>query len=208
MKPTKVLTYATIVVIIIILAFNINPGKQEAMSGDTSEYIEKIKQHRHEQDSFMRNAEESPFVEQNKAYNGLNYFEPDPTFKVNAEVEKLTNGKIIPMPTSNGETKYYLEFALLHFDLLKSHHELKLYQSTGEDKHFFLPFYDETSAITTYGSGRYVEIEYPENAQKITIDFNMAYNPYCAYTEGYSCPIPPRENYITVAIKAGEKNYD
>jgi uncharacterized protein (DUF1684 family) len=79
---------------------------------------------------------------------------------------------------------------------------------SAEDGHFFLSFYDETSAIATYGAGRYLEVDYKKGQTQVVLDFNKAYNPYCAYTEGYSCPVPPPENNVSIFINAGEKNYE
>jgi hypothetical protein len=71
----------------------------------------------------------------------------------------------------------------------------------------FLAFADATSAVETYGAGRYLDVEAVRGANSILLDFNKAYNPYCAYNDSYSCPFPPRENLLEVAIKSGEKNY-
>ncbi|GAA5035014.1 hypothetical protein GCM10011506_28680 [Marivirga lumbricoides] len=205
MKPTKILTYVGALVVIIILIFNINPNSSATV--ETGNYAEEVKQHRREKHEFMESHEASPFVEQSVPFDSLKYFKIDESFKVKATVEEIKDGEVHRLATSDGKEKNFTEVAILHFDLQKSHQDLTLLKSQ-ETSDYFLPFYDETSAITTYGSGRYLEVDYAPGNSKITLDFNYAYNPYCAYTTGYSCPVPPKKNYINIAVNAGEKNYD
>jgi len=205
MKPTKVLTYIVIAAVILIAVFSLlNTGDSPEVE---SNYIEEIKAFRHAKDSFMRNDEKSPFIEQNVAFKSLNYFDVDESFKVKASVEAIPNGKIYELQTSDDKIQTFQAIAILHFDIVGSHQDLTLLQS-AIDGNFFLSFYDETSAITTYGAGRYLEVDFKKGQQQVILDFNKAYNPYCAYTEGYSCPVPPPENNISIAINAGEKNYE
>jgi uncharacterized protein (DUF1684 family) len=205
MKPTKVLTYIVIAAVILIAVFSLfNSGESLEVE---SNYIEEMKAFRHKKDSFMRNDEKSPFVEQNVSFNGLNYFDVDERFKVKASVEAVQDGKVYDLQTSDDKVKTYQSVAILHLDIVGSHEDLTLLQS-AKDGHFFLPFYDETSAITTYGAGRYLEVDFQKGQQQVVLDFNKAYNPYCAYTEGYSCPVPPPENNISIPLNAGEKNYE
>ncbi len=204
MKPTKVLTYIVIAAVILIAVFSLLPGDDPEVE---SNYIEEMKAFRHKKDSFMRNDEKSPFVEQNVTFKGLNYFDIDESFKVKASVEAIEDGKVYDLKTSDDKTKTFQAVAILHFDIVGSHQDLTLLQS-AVDGYFFLPFYDETSAITTYGAGRYLEVDFKKGQKQVVLDFNKAYNPYCAYTVGYSCPVPPPENNISVPINAGEKNYE
>ena len=205
MKPTKVLTYIVIAAVILIAVLSL------FTSGDSPEiesnYTEELKAYRHQKDSFMRNDSKSPFIEQNTAFNGLKYFEIDESFKVKASVEVIQDGKIYDLKTSDDKTQTFQAIAILHFDIIGSHQDLTLLQS-AIDGNFFLSFYDKTSAITTYGAGRYLEVDYKKGQQQVVLDFNKSYNPYCAYTEGYSCPVPPPENNISIPINAGEKNYE
>jgi len=205
MKPTKILTYIVIAAVILIAVFSLfNTGQDPELE---SNYVEEMKAFRHERDSFMRNDKKSPFIEQNVPFNGLDYFDIDESFKVRASVEAIQDGKIYNLKTSDDKVKTFQAVAILHFDILESHEDLTLLQS-AKDGHFFLPFYDETSAITTYGAGRYLEVNFKIGQKQVLLDFNKAYNPYCAYTEGYSCPVPPPENNISIPINAGEKNYE
>jgi uncharacterized protein (DUF1684 family) len=205
MKPTKILTYIVIAAAILIAVFSLfNTGDSPEPD---SNYTEELKAFRHQKDSFMLHNEKSPFVEQSVTFKGLNYFDLDERFKVKASVEAISEGKIYDLQTSDDKIKTFQAVAILHFDIVGSHKDLTLLQS-AEDGHFFLSFYDETSAITTYGAGRYLEVDFKKGQNQVELDFNKAYNPYCAYTEGYSCPVPPPENNISIPINAGEKNYE
>lgn len=205
MRPTKILTYAGALIVIIILIFNINPNSSAPAATDN--YAEEVEKYRNEKHEFMKTNEASPFIEQSVSYDSLKYFKVDESFKIKATVEEIKDGELHRLATSDGKEKVFKEVAILHFDLQKSHQDLTLLQSQ-ETSDYFLPFYDETSAITTYGSGRYLEVDYASGQSKVTLDFNYAYNPYCAYTAGYSCPVPPKTNYLSIAVNAGEKNYD
>jgi uncharacterized protein (DUF1684 family) len=109
------------------------------------------------------------------------------------------------MITSTGSAREYLKYGQFTFDVNGEAATLQVYQD-ADDGYFFLPFVDATAPEETYGAGRYLDIE-PTAGGQFTIDFNYAYNPYCAYSDRWSCPIPPKENRLTVRIEAGEKNY-
>ena len=118
------------------------------------------------------------------------------------------------MPTYSGKTKEHVAYAVLSFMLDGKPQQLTLYRSLNLMKvpnyrdYLFLPFKDATSGRETYGGGRYIDFRTGDIKDgKVTLDFNRAYNPYCAYQEGYSCPIPPTNNVLSVAIEAGEKTY-
>jgi hypothetical protein len=204
MKPTKILTYVGAVVVVVILVFSLLPNTGAVQEDD---YTAEVIKYRQEKNEFMRNDEKSPFIEQKVPFDSLKYFKIDETFKLQASVETIPNGEIKTLATSSGEEQKFVEIAILHFDLKNTHQDLTLLQNVKSEL-YFLSFYDETSAITTYGSGRYLEIDYKPGETRMELDFNYAYNPYCAYTSGYSCPVPPLTNQMSVAIAAGEKNYD
>ena len=107
--------------------------------------------------------------------------------------------------TSTGSVSEYAKYGHVSFDVNGAIATLQVYQDP-EGGDFFLPFVDATAPADTYGAGRYLDIE-PSGAGKFLIDFNYAYNPYCAYNDKWSCPIPPRENRVKVRIEAGEKKY-
>jgi uncharacterized protein (DUF1684 family) len=179
--------------------------------GETSEaYVQEIKKERREKDKFMRESEESPFKDSLGHYDSLKYFQPDVKYHVTADIEPVQNKKMVVLSTSDGKEKKYMEYAYASFKLDGIDNKLLILEivDTGPYKGtLFLAFADETSAKETYGAGRYLDLKKIPGAATLSLDFNKAYNPYCAYSENFSCPFPPKENILKVAIKAGEKNY-
>jgi uncharacterized protein (DUF1684 family) len=110
---------------------------------------------------------------------------------------------------TGGEAEYFIKYGYATFKLKdKSHKLLLLLQLNNEDEKdkLFLPFTDKTNGFETYGGGRYLDLDLEKDDQLI-IDFNFAYNPFCAYNDNYTCPVPPAENQLDIEIKAGEKEY-
>jgi uncharacterized protein (DUF1684 family) len=172
-------------------------------------YLEEIELKRQEIIDFMKNDPESPFhVKGEAGYKGLIFFEIDPAFRVKAKIEKIPSPVPFNIQMSDGETSEYFKYAIAHFTLDDVGQKLHLLKSRKfyNEPWLFLPFYDETSAVESYGGGRYLNVEY-HGEEEIFIDFNLAYNPYCAYSDNYRCPIPPIENRVTVKVTAGERNY-
>ena len=132
---------------------------------------------------------------------------------VEANIEVLENEPWFNMATSSGVSREYRRYAKAIFELRGQTLELFLYQSKRlmameeYQDHLFLPFMDKTTGISTYGTGRFMDITKPEGSTMV-LDFNYAYNPYCAYTDGYSCPITPQENYIDIEVNAGIKGQE
>lgn len=155
------------------------------------------------------NPETTPLKENEKAdFKGITFFPINPKFIVKAEFHPIENGKTLPFPTSAKKIKYYKEYGKAQFRLNGKKHELTIYQSDppikGYETSLFLPFMDETNGDTSYGGGRYLDFEIMDiQHNKLLIDFNKAYNPYCAYSRYYNCPIPPANNYLNTEIKAG-----
>ena len=136
-------------------------------------------------------------------FAGLRYFEPNPDLALALPVED-GNGETVRLQTSDGQERVYTAAGTVEFEVGEELTTLTLY-STGHPG-FFVPFRDATSGSGTYGAGRYLDIEEPVNGV-VEIDFNLAYNPYCAYNEAYSCPLPPIANWLKVPIEAGEMDY-
>jgi uncharacterized protein len=144
----------------------------------------------------------------------LQFFPVDPSYLVSCRVEKMNNGEWFPMSTSGAAKQMHRIYGKLSFVLHDTTLHLFVYQSqdllqTSDYKDYlFIPFTDVTSGEESYGAGRYLECYIRDiHDGTLLLDFNKAYNPYCAYTTGYNCPIPPRENNLPVQVKAGEKNY-
>lgn len=171
----------------------------------TEDYIEEIKKEREEQDLFMRNSSESPFYGNVESYKGLDHYQIDIKYKIKARFFDIPSKAIRKLPTSDNLTREYLEYGYAEFTLFDKNQKLLILENVS-DETLFLAFGDETSAETTYGAGRYLDVKH-DGSNSITLDFNLAYNPYCAYSDKFSCPLPPRENLLSIPIEAGEKTY-
>lgn len=163
-----------------------------------------ILEHRRAKDQFLATSHQSPLKPSTQNdFEGLAYFEPDEALVFTLEVEDADNG-VVRVQTSDGQERVYRRAGKVSFEILGEPAELTLYD-TGQEG-FFIPFRDATSGEETYGAGRYLDIEANRDGT-VTIDFNSAYNPFCAYNEAYSCPLPPIENWLQVPIEAGEKDF-
>jgi uncharacterized protein (DUF1684 family) len=156
--------------------------------------------------SFQQPGSPLPGTEAIARFNGLSYYPVDTTFRVEAEVVKTPDSLPFVMPTTKDHDNQYRQYAWVRFTLQGESCLLGVFEPypTSEGATLFLPFRDATSGIDTYGGGRYLDLEFP-SGNRMTIDFNMAYNPYCVYNYAYSCPIPPAGNTLPVAVTAGEK---
>ena len=169
-------------------------------------------QHRAKYKADFTSNEHSPLKEADLKF--LDFFDADSTYKVIAKVKLLRNEKPFKMPTYAGTTAEYVKYAVLNLKIHNQPIQLTLYKNVALSQnpvykdYLFLPFTDQTNHKETYGGGRYMDLKTSDIVKgKIEIDFNKAYNPYCAYSDGYRCPIPPEENDLSLAIKAGEKKY-
>ncbi|NER18575.1 DUF1684 domain-containing protein [Spongiivirga citrea] len=158
--------------------------------------------------------EESPLTDEDlNAFKGLQFFEIDTSYYVIAKFVETPNTAPFKMKTTTDRLPIYRKFGEAHFQLQGKDQVLSIFQNLGlmEDPEYedylFVPFTDETNGSESYGGGRYLDVEMPEGDRMI-INFNKAYNPYCAYNAKYSCPIPPSENHLDIEIKAGVKAYD
>ncbi|NMM47085.1 DUF1684 domain-containing protein [Marinigracilibium pacificum] len=175
------------------------------------DYQQSIINHREEKHQEFINSDQSP-IKDKDSFKGLNYFPVDSHFNVTGKLEIYPGMKMKTFDTSSGIQKTFKLYGTLVFKLKGTEYSLPVYQSMlpikGYEKHLFVPFLDQTTGEESYGAGRYLDLYIPENFNSVEIDFNKAYNPYCAYSEGYACPIPGNESFIDMAITAGEKNYN
>ena len=176
---------------------------------DTS--IKELKQFQQSLIDEYEDSKTSPLnVEAKKHFEGIHFFEISREYILQARVTRSVNENEFSMKTSSGKTKQYIKFGVAEFVLNKKSYRLSIYQSldllkSSEYKDYlFIPFTDDTNGTETYEGGRYIDLNIPKT-QSITLDFNKAYQPYCAYTAGFNCPIPPKENYLPVKINAGVK---
>lgn len=155
-----------------------------------------------EKDEFFGSHPQSPLTrEQKQDFHGLQYFPENDSLRLEVKVDEFENKQTFEMQTSTGDVQIYEKFGKFRFEVDGEEAELTIYQSQHG---FFLPFVDTLAGKETYPAGRYLEPE-PLPGGHFIVDFNIAYNPYCAYNEMWSCPITPAENRLKVAIRAGEK---
>ena len=178
---------------------------------DSSLYTDESIRFIAEQNEHYTNKKTSPLDKKaRKQFTGHLWYDVNLDYVVKAHFARITNGDTVVMKTAADTEKAYIKYAQLHFNIGRQHCHLSVYQSlsphqTEEDKnHLFIPFKDLTSGKETYGGGRYIDITIPEG-DEIILNFNTAYNPYCAYADGYFCPVPPAENTLNVEIRAGAK---
>lgn len=168
---------------------------------------------RAEVDDFMEYHPQSPLTDgQKESFSGLSYYDEDAGYIIEGDVERFPDDEpLIEMQTSTGDTQQYRRWGRFNFTVDEEPASLIIY-SDPQAGDFFLPFKDATNGRDTYGAGRYLDSHRPGisrlSSDRLEIDFNYAYNPYCAYNERYSCPLPPGENWLRVSIRAGEKKFD
>ena len=169
-------------------------------------YIESILAKRQETDTSFKNDKDSPLNdEQKKIFTSLSYYDISEKYKVIADFVINDTQQIIKMAITDGSQREYFIYGKAVFKLDNKDLKLTVFKPVDLNKeYYFIPFYDKTSGETSNGGGRYVEPELL-NSRTMEIDFNLSYNPYCAYNHKYRCPIPPSENNLDIAIKAGEK---
>lgn len=162
----------------------------------------------------FKDASKSPLKKKDlKKFKGLDFFTFDSTYVVTATFTRTQKAEKFKMETTTDRLPEYVQYGVLKFTLKGEAYQLKIYQNInliqqqGFKNYLFLPFLDDTNGETSYAGGRYIEARIPDGDTMI-IDFNKAYNPYCAYNEKYSCPIVPRENYLATKVEAGVKAFE
>ncbi len=161
-----------------------------------------LEEFRAAKDDFFKHERQSPLTrDQKKHFNGLSYFPENPAMRLEVEVEEFPEKQEIEMQTSTGDVQRYKRFGRFTFEVDGQTAQLTIY---GEDQSFFLPFVDGLAGKETYPAGRYLEPERLDGS-RFLVDFNLAYNPYCAYNDAWSCPLTPFENRVKVPVRAGEK---
>ena len=193
---------------ILIVLLSVQPVLAQS---NNPEYQAEIGRFQEELNTSYRNPEKSPLEPQDMAaFEGLPFFPVNEKYRIEARFVRTPGSKPFKMATSTNRLPIYEKYGEAHFELNGQQVVIPIYQNHGlreteEYKDYlFLPFKDQTNGDSSYGGGRYVELRIPA-ADTIVIDFNKAYNPYCAYNSRYSCPIPPKENRIPLAIPAGVK---
>ncbi|ELY46056.1 DUF1684 domain-containing protein [Natronorubrum sulfidifaciens] len=184
---------------------------------DVERWRDELESKRDEKDDFFAEHPQSPIPpEERDEFGGLEYFAPDPTYRVTATVAAHDDPEVVLMETTAGREMRYLRVATLEFDLEREDdaledgtYELAAYQlESPNEEPLFVPFRDKTTGQQTYQGGRYMELA-PDrdlaDGDELVVDFNLAYSPFCAYSETFDCPLPPEENWLEVTIQAGER---
>ncbi len=174
-------------------------------------YLTEIKNERILKDSSMRYDPHSPFNRDPKAeYTKLSYYEPVGEFIFTSKLYKYDSIDTVDVYGTRGELRRVLKLGYVELNYRNTKYTVNVYKAFGRDgtPYYSIWFTDRTTGKDTYGVGRYLDFNYEDNPDHIyTIDFNRAYNPYCAYSAEFTCPIPREEDYINFEIKAGEKNF-
>ncbi|MFZ6052897.1 DUF1684 domain-containing protein [Flavobacteriales bacterium DA487] len=184
------------------------PQKQEGKL-----WLEEVVDFQKELNEKFSDSEKSPLKESDRLqFESLDFFPPDDRYRVRAEFIRTVGEEPFQMPTTTSRMANYVKYGELRFDLGGHRYVLNVYQNLdateeGEKPELlFLPFTDATNGESTYGGGRYIDLPVPQK-DVVVLDFNKAYNPYCAYNEKYSCPIPPKSNDIDIKVRAGVKDF-
>ena len=179
---------------------------------DEAAWREELTSYRAEKDGAFADSRQSPIPpDEREAFSGLDYFDPNPEYRVDATVEVVESDDTVAMETTAGGEQLYERVARLRFELRGDEHALVAYQRVDrtEDGSLFVPFRDKTTGQQTYGAGRYMELHYEgelEDGATVPLDFNLAYNPFCAYNDSFACSLPPQENWLEAEIRAGERD--
>jgi uncharacterized protein (DUF1684 family) len=175
-------------------------------------YLSEMESYQDTQNARFSNPEKSPLTPEGlEHFEGLKFFPIDEKYRVVADLTLTPDASVFLMPTTTERVVEYRKYGIARFELDGKEYQLSIYQNQAiKDKeeykdHLFLPFKDLTNGHGSYGGGRYIDLKVP-GGNKIIIDFNKSYNPYCAYNGKYSCPVPPGENHLDAEIRAGVMN--
>ena len=194
-----------LLLIVIIFSFSCREDKRY-QDVNLTEYQRQV-------NNYFKDASVSPLKPKDlKNFQGLDFFEFDSIYVVNAKIEETKESLPFKMKTTTDIPAVVRKYADLFFQISDKEFELSVYENLeyegveGYENYLFLPFLDETNENETYGGGRYLDL-FLNGTDSIIIDFNKAYNPKCVYDENFSCPIVPRKNFLNTRIEAGVKNF-
>lgn len=186
--------------------------RQFTVAQQADNYADSLEKHRENyRQEFLKSAG-SPLKQEDLTF--LRFYEANTKFRFVATFEPTPAAEPFTMATTDGKRAAYVKYGIVSFNVNNKTYKLSVYQSLALIKmpdykdYVFIPFRDGTSGKETYGGGRYLDFRLKDFQKgQVIVDFNKAYNPYCAYADGYSCPIPPKENHLEVRLEAGEKIY-
>ncbi len=177
------------------------------------DYAKSLEFLRREKDIWLRDDPHSPLpLPLRSSFRGLDYFPPNPKYRFRVTLQQYAMAEPFVLATSKGVPRDMVKYGYFEFTIDGIRERLDAYVSVfphgspSAGRSLFVPFRDATSGKETYGAARYLDLE-ESPSEEYALDFNLAYNPFCAYSDDYVCPFPPRENWLTVPIRAGEKNF-
>jgi uncharacterized protein len=197
--------------LIFILFIGLSISCSENYSPEQKEYISSLEKQRQEKDDYMKNDPNSPFNFKGKVeFHPLKYFDVNPNFVFKSMLSEYPAKDTISIFGTKGEERKVIRYGYVNFEYEKKFYKLNVYKGSTKrgEEYFSIWFTDLTTNKKSYGVGRYLDFELNHDKDFIyTIDFNLAYNPYCAYSASYTCAIPTKEDYVDLEIEAGEKKY-
>jgi uncharacterized protein (DUF1684 family) len=197
------------IVLLSLVLFLVSCGKQ--YTPEQQKYIASIEQQRKEKDDSMKNDADSPFNQEPKQhFEPLKYYKVDPDFVFKSKSTEYEIKDTISIYGTKGEERKVVRFGYVSISFQNKNYKMNVYNGTSRsgENYYSIWFTDKTTGEETYGVGRYLDFEL--NADKnflYTIDFNLAYSPYCSYSPKYSCAVPTKDDYLDIEVKAGEKKF-
>ena len=172
----------------------------------------RVEAQRQEKDRFFARDPQSPVPPYTRgAFQGLAYFPPDPAYRFVLQLNEHETKEVIDVIDTTNQTRRFWRWGQFQFEIEGVSCALQVYKSDPDEDRLFVPFRDKTSGDETYGAGRYLDFE-PDPHRiadgRWVVDLNEAYNPWCAYSDAYACPLVPPENWLQIPIRAGEKAYE
>jgi len=175
------------------------------------EWKERLELEREQKDEFFALHPQSPISAESRShFKGLDYFPPDPAYRFELPLHQHDEPEIVTVEDTAGQVRRMARWGEFRFTIEGRECKLQAYRTDASEARLFVPFRDATSGKETYGAGRYLDLDADEHLTrdgKWIVDLNRAYNPWCAYSEDYACPFVLPENWLEVAIRAGEKSY-
>jgi len=176
------------------------------------DWMEEIEALRENKDRFFAEHWQSPIPPEKRVrFKGLSYFPPDPKYRFEIPLHEHEKKEYLQITDTGGNIREYIRWGEFRFKIDNEELKLQAYKDDPRDKRLFVPFRDKTNGKETYGAGRYIDLNKDRDKTpdgKWILDFNKAYNPWCAYSENYVCPFVPPENWLPIPIYAGEKNFE
>ena len=178
---------------------------------EISSWRKTLEDERELKNGFFKAHPQSPIpLEDRDKFKGLEYYPPDPKYRFELKLHEHDGKKSANFAYTKGEAKEFIKWGEFRFKISNEECTLQAYKQAFTEEMFFVPFRDSTSGKETYSAGRYLDLKGEENyigEGKWVLDFNKAYNPWCVYSDAYTCPFVPPENWLKIPVRAGEKNY-